>query len=172
MRTVVLGHRPPELDQLIEKRRRCGQDRFDEVWSGDYHMAPGPSARHGRVDRELAVLLEPYARRAGLVGTGPFNLGHPQDYRVPDGGFHRGRPTGKFLPTAAVVVEVLSPEDETFDKFAFYAACGVEEILVADPQAKGVRVWRLCDGAYVETARSSLLDLGTAEATVGVDWPE
>ena len=171
MRTVVLGARPPELVRLIEGRRRHGQDLHDEVWNGEYHMVPGPSARHGRVDRELALVLAPYARRAGLLGTGPFNLGSTEDYRVPDGGFHRGRPTAEFLPTAAVIVEVLSPEDETFDKFPFYARSGVDEIVVADPDARSVRIWQRRDGTYVETAESVLLEVSVAEVTAGIDWP-
>lgn len=74
------------------------------------------------------------------MGTGPFNLGRPDDFRVPGGGYHRGRPTGTFLATAAVVVEVVSPGDETFDKFDFYAGRDVEEIVLADPQRRVVRI--------------------------------
>ncbi len=40
MRTVVLGPRPPELQALVERRRALGQDLHDEVWHGDYHVAP------------------------------------------------------------------------------------------------------------------------------------
>lgn len=73
--------------------------------------------------------------------TGPFNLGHPNDYRIPDGGLHRGKPTGAFLPTAAVVIEVASPDDEAYDKLGFYAARGVEELIIADLQTRAVRIW-------------------------------
>jgi hypothetical protein len=38
VRTVVLGPRRPELEALLERRRALGQDLFDEVWAGDYHM--------------------------------------------------------------------------------------------------------------------------------------
>lgn len=158
MRTVVLGPRPPLLEELIERRRALGQDTFDEVWDGDYHMAPGPSAGHGRVDDELTVLLRPLATRAGLVRTGAFNLGSPSDYRVPDGGFHRGEPQGLFLPSAAVVVEIVSPGDETFAKLPFYAEHGVEEAVIADAATRQVRLWqRGTDGRLAETGRSDLL---------------
>src|SRR5712692_10522064 len=62
---------------------------FDEVWEGAYHLAPMAHAWHGYLDNVLAELLGPYARRAGLIGTGPFNLGEPDDFRVPDRGYHR-----------------------------------------------------------------------------------
>jgi hypothetical protein len=35
---------------------------------------------------------------------------------VPDGGYHRGVPSVLYVPTAAIVVEVLSPGDETWLK--------------------------------------------------------
>ena len=84
MRTVVLGPRPPELDALIARRRSLGLDTHDEVWKGEYHMAPSAHSSHGWLDQQLAELLGPLARAAGLGGTGPFNLGEPDDFRVPD----------------------------------------------------------------------------------------
>jgi Uma2 family endonuclease len=159
------------LDELIARRQALGQDVFDEVWDGEYHMAPGPSAEHGRVDYELTVLLRPRARAAGLVGTGPFNLGTRDDYRVPDGGLHRGKPKGIFLSTAAVVVEVVSPDDETYLKFDFYASHGVEELVVADPQLRTVRVWQLIDGVLTETGKSDLLGVSATDLTRDIDWP-
>lgn len=171
MRTVIVGERPPELDEWIERRRALGQDLFDEVWNGEYHVVPGPSAKHARVYDELMARLRPVARAAGLVTTGPFNVGGPDDFRVPDGGLHRGNPTGVFVPTAAVVVEVLSPHDETYEKFGFYAECGVEEIIVADPERRAVRIWRLADGEYAETERSELLNVAVVALSGELDWP-
>ncbi|WP_165486247.1 Uma2 family endonuclease [Frankia sp. Cppng1_Ct_nod] len=171
MRTVVLGERPRVLEEFIARRQTLGQDTFDEVWNGEYHMAPGPSAEHGRVDYELSALLRPRARAAGLVGTGPFNLGRRDDYRVPDGGLHRGSPSGVFLPTAAVVIEIVSPDDETFAKIDFYAAHGVDELVVADPARRTVQIWQLVNGKYDETGRSDLLHVTAAELTRDIDWP-
>ena len=110
------------------------------------------------------MLLHPYARAAGLTGTGPFNLGSPEDYRVPGRGYHRGRPTGTWVPTAAIVVEIVSPDDETYEKFGFYAAHEVEELIVADPSGRTLAFWRrTVDGRYEEVAASSLLAVSTAE---------
>lgn len=47
-----------------------------------------------------------------------------------------------WLATAAVVVEILSPDDETFEKFSFYARHDVDEVLVADPAARRITLWR------------------------------
>lgn len=45
MTTVIVGPRPQAVDDLIEARRRLGQDRHDEMWEGDYHLAPDAHAR-------------------------------------------------------------------------------------------------------------------------------
>jgi Uma2 family endonuclease len=157
VRTVVVGERPRELAEWIERRRRLGQDAFDELWNGEYDAVPGPSsAERARVRYELTALLRPMGRRAGLVGTVPFNLGDPDDYRVPDGGLHRGHPTEVYLPTAALVIGVLSPGDETYDKFGLYAKRGVEELLVADPQRRAVQIWLLRGDGYTEAGAKPL----------------
>jgi Uma2 family endonuclease len=172
VKTVVLGPRPAELESLIERRRKLGLDLYDEVWEGSYHVVPAPHPAHGFVERRLAVLLEPAAEAHGLVGIGPFNLGEPDDYRVPDGGYHRGMPDTVFVPTAALVVEVVSPDDETFAKFDFYAAHGVDELLVADPATRSVRLFALsAGGRYVETERSELLGVRASELTAAIAWP-
>lgn len=77
MRTVLLGPMPAEMEALVERRRTLGLDGHDEVWEGEYHMAPAPHPWHGYLDDELAAVLRPSARAAGLVGTGPFNMGRP-----------------------------------------------------------------------------------------------
>jgi hypothetical protein len=40
VRTIVLGPPPPELNALIARRQSLGLDTHDEVWKGEYHMAP------------------------------------------------------------------------------------------------------------------------------------
>jgi Uma2 family endonuclease len=171
VKTVVLGEQPPEIAAFLARRRALGQDRFDEVWEGDYHVVPGPHPWHGYVDRTLSEVLRPSASAAGLVGTSQFNLGEQDDYRVPDGGYHRGVPSEMFVPTAAIVVEILSPGDETWEKFDFYARHGVEEICVADPRRGVIRWFRLSGGAYQEVDSSALLGIGVADLTASIDWP-
>jgi Uma2 family endonuclease len=76
-----------------------------------------------------------------------------------------------FVPTAAIVVEVLSPGDRTYEKFGFYAGQGVEEIVVADPQQRRIECWRRSGDSYRRAARSVLLGLNAAEVTQAIDWP-
>lgn len=66
------------------------------------------------------------------MGAGPFNLGEESDYRVPDRGLHRTPPSGTSVATAALVVEIVSPGDETWE-VPFYAAPDVDELLIAEP---------------------------------------
>ena len=171
VKTVVLGPRPAELEELIRRRRKLGVDTFDEVWEGSYHLAPAAHPAHGYIDNELAALLAPVARSVGLVGTGPFNLGDPDDYRVPDRGYHRGLPTTTWVPTAAVVVEVVSPDDETYEKFGFYAAHGVDELIVADPAGRTVSCWARDGVSYREVAGSALLGVTAQWLRDSVVWP-
>ena len=171
MKTIVLGPQPPEIVAFIARRHALDQDRLDEVWEGEYHVVPAPHPLHGAVANTLARLLGPYADDAGLVGTTEFNLGELGDFRVPDGGYHRGVPSDVFLPTAAIVVEVLSSDDETWEKFDFFARHQVEEICVADPRTRQIRWFTLAGDSYDETGSSALLGLSAAELTARIDWP-
>jgi hypothetical protein len=171
--TLVLGSPPPELEALIERRRQAGVDRLDEVWHGVRHMVPGPSFEHARLSHQLAVLLDGPARIAGLLATmSEFNLGESeQDFRVPDGGLHRPGAAGVGLSTAALVVEILSPGDETWQKLPFFAAHRVDEVLIVDPGGRTVTWLGLRDGEYQPIDRSALIELGPTELADQLDWP-
>lgn len=169
VRTVVLGPRPPELDELIERRKRLGQDAHDEVWRGDYHMAPFAHPWHGYVENELARVLGPPAHQRGLITTGGFNLGERGDFRVPDGGVHPSLPTDLYVGTALLVVEVLSPDDESWDKLPFYAE---REVLVVDPREATIRCLRVDEGAtWHDVDVSEVLDVAVAALVDAVTWP-
>jgi Uma2 family endonuclease len=75
------------------------------------------------------------------------------------------------VPTAAVLVEVVSPDDETCDQFGFYAAHGVDELIVADPTARTVTCWALDGAAYRQTNGSALLAISVAELQAAIAWP-
>lgn len=170
MRTVVIGPNA-DVDEIIARRRAYGQDLYDEVWEGEYHIAPAPSVAHALLQARLLLLLEPFAEAAGLISSAPFNLGTPGDYRVPDGGYHRVEPQGVWHDTAAIVVEIVSPDDETYAKFDFYAAHGVGEIIVADPTEKTVRCFHRTGSAFHEQPESTLLGVGVADLTASIRWP-
>jgi Uma2 family endonuclease len=170
VKTIVLGEHK-EIAELIERRRSLGLDGHDEVWDGVYVMAPFAHSNHGRLKSQLVYALEQRARSAGLLSGDSFNLGEKDNFRVPDAGYHRELPGVLYVPTAALVLEVLSPDDETFAKFDFYAAHGVDELMVADPEARTIRSWQLIAGAYVEQPGSALLDVEVATLVAEVDWP-
>ncbi|MFP5218915.1 MAG: Uma2 family endonuclease [Actinomycetes bacterium] len=169
MTTIVRGPRPPELERLLERRRRSGAARFDEVWEGRYVVAPDLHSAHGAIQGELFGLLDSVARRLGLRAAQTFNLGRPEDFRIPDAGLLSG-PHGVWHDTAQLVVEVLSPDDMTFEKLDFYTARGVRELLVVDGEHRTVRCFALQDG-QAERDRSEVLGLTTAEVADAIDWP-
>ena len=174
MRTLLPDPAPADIEALLEARRHAGADRLDEVWEGVLHVSPDPSRAHLDIQQQLAELLGPPARASGLVpGIGPFNLGESrQDYRVPDGGLFREPSVAVWNPTAALVIEILSPGDETPEKLPFYAAHHVDELLIVDPRTSSVDWLALAQGEYKTIARSSLIDLGPAELAERIDWPE
>ena len=173
MPTLVLGAPPPELEALLERRRRAGVDRLDEVWQGVRHMVPGPSLEHARVASQLTLLLDGPARAGGLLlAMHEFNLGASEhDFLVPDGGLHRPGAAGMWLSTAATVVEILSPGDESWQKLPFYAEHHVDEVLLVDPDTRTVTWLALRDGEYEPVERSGLIELGPAELAERIDWP-
>jgi Uma2 family endonuclease len=165
---------PVEIDALIEHRRRLGLDHRDEIWDGVLHMNPPPTGEHQVILQQLAELLGPLARRVGLVPVvNEFGLGREgkDNYRVPDGGLHRRAPRGVYQGTAALVIEIVSPGDESWDKLPFYAAHEVDEVLIVDP-AEHVVHWLGLDGdKYQPIERSTLIDLGPSALAEQIDWP-
>ena len=170
---MVLDPATAGLGDVLEGRRRSGLDRLDEIWEGVYHMVPAPSGEHAEISQQLAELLGPPARAAGLVAAiAEFNLGEDDhDFRVPDGGLHRARPTGVWQQTAALVLEIVSPGDESWEKLPFYAAHHVDEVLIVDPQERSVSWLALDDGEYHPIEHSGLLDLGSQALAEQLDWP-
>ncbi len=173
MSTLVLGTPPPELEALKQRRQRAGLDRLDEVWEGVLHLVPAPHGRHAKVAQQLAELLGPPAREAGLEPTmHEFNIGDGEhDFRVPDGGLHRPSPAELWYPTAALVVEIVSPGDETWDKLPFYASHQVDELLIVDPHERSIHWLALFSGEYREAERSGLIDLEPTELAKRINWP-
>lgn len=128
---------------------------------------------HGQPQAQILELLGPLAGRAGLLPSGPFNLGKPDDFRVPDAGFHRGQPDpdAAYLDTAAVVVEIVSLGDETYDKLPFYTAHGVDEVLIVDPANRRVTIRALAGDRYEDAMRSGLLDVELNQLQTAIRWP-
>jgi Uma2 family endonuclease len=172
MPTLILDPPPHQLEELLRQRRRMGADRHDEVWEGVYHMVPGASVAHSDIAHQVSVLLDAPARAASLRVTLEFNVGLDKDnFRVPDLGVHRERRAGTWIPTAAIVVEILSPTEEAWQKLPFYAEHGVDELLFVDPGERSVTWLALRDGEYGQIDRSELIGLSASQLAEQIDWP-
>jgi Uma2 family endonuclease len=172
---VVLGDPPPALTSLIAERKRLGLDTHDELWrapSGDteYHMAPAASFQHGKIQIALGVLLTKATTGTDYCVGAEFNLGTQENFRVPDLGVHRGLPNGIWLSTAAILVEVKSPNDETYDKFDFYFARNVEEILIADLASSTVSWFVRSNTGFVRAESSAILGLSINDVASALEW--
>jgi Uma2 family endonuclease len=171
MRTLLPDPPPADFQELLARRKRWGADTHDEVWEGVYYMAPAPHKHHADLQAQLHLLLGPLAPASGLRPYAEINVGTREDFRVPDLALLRPGPGGVYLHTAALVVEVVSPGDETWQKLPFYAAHDVDELLIVDPDTRTVYWLALTDGRYEPTERSGLIELGTAELAERIDWP-
>jgi Uma2 family endonuclease len=171
MRTLFVTDPPPVVEDWLAQRRALGQDRFDEVWEGEYHVAPAPHRRHARLDDLLGRVLGPLADDAGLMGATACNIGSPSDYRVPDRAYFRGGSDEIWNPTAALVVEILSPGDESRRKLDFYVRAGVEEVLIVDPDERTVEWLARGRDGFEAADGSAILVLETGELRGVIDWP-
>jgi Uma2 family endonuclease len=172
MRTLVLDPPAVGLTELLERREALGLDHRDEVWEGVLHMNPPPSYRHERVSSSLHRLLGPYADAARLEIVGTVGIGVKDNNRIPDLTLQRPQDAEpQWQQTAALVIEIVSPNDESYEKFSFYASHEVDEVLIVDPAKRSVEWLGLKDGEYRPVDRSGLIDLGPNELTEQIDWP-
>ncbi len=158
MKAVVPEVSPAEL----ARRKLTGIDRWDEMWEGVLHMAPAPYDEHQRILGELLAFLLPLLKRArrGTLrpGINVFREESPkEDYRIPDLTFvAAGREAilakdGVRGGGPDAVIEIRSPGDETYDKFPFFAAVGMREVVVIDRDSKRTEVYRGEGPHYVQT---------------------
>lgn len=141
----------------LANRRAKGLDRWDEMWEGVLHMTPAPSLQHQRILDELIIFLGAHFRttKRGQLVSGINVFRSSDNYRIPDltfvaigreqifsaDGVRGGGPDA--------VIEIRSPEDETFDKLPFYAALGIREVVVIDRDTKRPEIYRLAGAQYV-----------------------
>jgi Putative restriction endonuclease len=173
MPTLVFDPQPAEIEELLARRRDLGIDRWDEVWEGVLHMIPPPSHKHQLLASRLHRLLGPLADEAGLELTADVGVGSDEhNYRAPDLALHRPADVEpQWHRTAAVAVEIVSPNDKTWDKLGFYAAHHVDELVIMDPDQRTVHWLALLEGQYQPLARSGLIELGPSELAKRIDWP-
>lgn len=82
---VVMLEVPPEVQTMLDERRRSGLDVRDEMWDGELHIVPPPGGPHQRLSTRLNARLFDHAEHRGLVPHMETGLFRSQDdYRVPD----------------------------------------------------------------------------------------
>jgi Uma2 family endonuclease len=161
MRAVVIS--PPE--HWLEERRRLGLDHKDEVWDGVLHMVPPPASWHQLVGSALERVLHRHAESRGLQVLREGGVFGPvvgeKDYRVPDVSLVDPKHLSKrgIEARADLVIEILSPDDESRDKFPFFAACKIPEVWLVDPDTRVIEVYVLRGDVYfaVTSDRTGLL---------------
>ncbi|NQU24415.1 MAG: Uma2 family endonuclease [Candidatus Nealsonbacteria bacterium] len=154
---AVMPDVPPDI---LQRRKRTGADRWDEMWEGVLHILPTPNRVQQDMEAELETWLRlHWARPLGNKVYHQINLaspgGWPDNYRIPDlvlltpdrfeidrNEYFEGPPT--------VVVEIRSPGDESHEKMPFYAKLGVPEVWIIDRDTKAPQVFVLHDGDYRE----------------------
>jgi Uma2 family endonuclease len=165
---MVVARRAVWLDvppDVLENRHKSGLDRLDEVWQGVLHMVPPPAFEHATIEGELAHALKHLLEELGLakvrqnVGVRPAGSG-TMNFRVPDisvlspkrkelvyEGWINGGPE--------LVVEIRSPNDETYEKMPFYAALEIDELLVIDRDSRRLELYRLAGKQYVAVSSNA-----------------
>ncbi len=137
---------------MLERRRSWGADRHDEVWRGVLHL--DRLRAHADLAQQLGELLSPPARAAGMtVAIGECNFGQAE---------HEGHELDGALrlTSAELVVEIVTPDENSWEKLPFYAAHQVNELVVVDPAERKV-FWLVLDepGGYQFVERSGLINL-------------
>ena len=158
MKAVLLEVSPAEL----ARRKKTGEDRWDEMWEGVLHLSPAPGYEHQRIIAELLEFLRPLLkrnRRGELVpGINVFRA--DDDYRIPDLTFvAHGRQEVLAVDGARqgpdLVIEVRSPGDESYDKLPFYAALGIREVVIILRDEKTSELFRLTGDRYLPVVADS-----------------
>jgi len=166
-------------DEWVEERRRLGLDGRDEMGDGVLHMVPPASSAHGRLEHRIAVLLDSSATSRGLWVMGEPGVFDPAisdmtSYRVPDVGFARPEDVSErgIEGRAALVVEVLSPGDDSYEKLPFYRRVGVGELLYVDVKTKDFEVRRPDGDTWLLVAPSGDGWTGLASLGVALRWTD
>ncbi len=165
MPTLILP--PTDLKRLIGGRQVTGADRYDEVWDGVYVMSPEADNHHQRLASKLTGVID-QALGGGeeidvLAGTNVSDRSDDwtQNYRVPDVAvFLPGNPAedreSHWLGGPDFAVEVISPDDQSREKFDFYAQVGVRELMLIDRRPWCLELHRWEDDHWVLVGKSDL----------------
>jgi Uma2 family endonuclease len=153
-------------EQLKAQRRETGADRFDEVWEGVYSMSPIPNIEHQMIVGRLCAIFQVLLDAGGLGTAFPgVNVsdrveGWTENYRGPDVAVVLKENPAKNCGThwcggPDLLVEIVSPDDRSREKLAFYSQIGVRELLLVDRDPWALEFYRLEAGQLQLAGRST-----------------
>ena len=160
---TVATTRPPPAEATLspwEQFDALPDDTKAELIDGELVYAMPVNERHNAVQLFIQTVLSLYVVKQGLgrVFADQFEMRLGVQRFVPDASFVLTEHLDRVLPTrikgpADLVVEVLSPDSVARDrgvKLRDYAAAGVQEYWLLDPEAERIEVYgRQPDGAFV-----------------------
>lgn len=146
-----------------------GPEVRGEYIDGHLVMSPAPTLRHQLICQNLAWVLRDILPEGVKVAQG---CGWKPDANefIPDVVvFDMPADDRRLLDPPHLAVEVLSTDRaaDTIRKFARYAAAGLVNYWIIDPEGPEVIVYRAIDGTFVETGRHRPGEAVTLDAGVG-----
>jgi Uma2 family endonuclease len=141
-------------DEQLRARQECGGDRYDEVWDGVYLMSPLADVEHQLIVGMLTAIVQA-ALDKGNPGTvypgvnvSDREVDWNHNYRCPDVAVVLPGCPAKNCEThwcggPDFLVEIVSPDDRSRQKFDFYAAICVRELLIIDRAPWALELYRL-----------------------------
>ncbi len=157
---------PEEMRREILQRQAIGADHHDEVWDGEYVMAPLPTDEHQEV---VGGLTHVFYATIGLPRLGKVRPGvdvsdradqWEHNYRCPDVVVYLQATKAQNHNTHWVggpdfAVEVVSRYDQSRRKFDFYAKVDTRELLIVDRFPWSLELFRLIDGVLSLVGKST-----------------
>ncbi len=170
------------VERLKAERKAARADRYDEVWDGVSVMAPLPTNEHQELVGKLTTVLEIAVGwpELGKVFPGA-NVsdrteGWEQNFRCPNVAVFLNDTRAKNCGThwyggPDFAIEIVSPDDRSREKFDFYAAVGVRELLLIDRDPWKLGLYRLQGDRLAEAGESTLENAITlASEAVPLSW--
>jgi len=158
---------PHEAQRALDARRLKDVDHFDEMWNGRVVLPPMPNNEHFLLTIKLCAIFAEIVDwdRGDRAFTGgnvsDRDEGWRQNYRNPDilvalaGGVAVDRNT-HWLGGPDLLVEIISPGEDPYAKFDFYAEIGTREVLVVDRDPWSLDLFTLVGGKLISAGQSNL----------------
>jgi Uma2 family endonuclease len=158
MATLILDR--DFAEELRQQRAKSGADRWDEVWEGTYIMSPMPNVEHQQIVSFLTGVLFNVVMLRGqgqvLPGTNVSDrqVDWIQNYRCPDVAVYLNSNSAQkcenhWVGGPDLAIEVLSPDDRSYEKLSFYESIGTRELLLVDRYPWKIELFRLEDNKLV-----------------------